>query len=144
MGDQPEFCSVRFWSDSMRDFIPNLFALTVLEVDCIGNPDPHIEEAKAGDNATSDAVECEDGEMRIDEEQMVVAPETCPGKDNDDESKIESDDDTDRKLNVFKPERNLALGRLAAFARRLARNLFRRFRRIRRPLGKQSRLLRHQ
>lgn len=87
-------------------------------MDSVVNADPDIEETETGDDAARGSVERDGGKVRDEKEQAVVAPEVCPGKNDDDKPKVEADDDTHGKLNELQPGGRLLRSRLASAGRR--------------------------
>jgi hypothetical protein len=82
-------------------------------MDRIVNPDPDVQQAKAGDNAASHSIERKRREMGNEKQKVVIAPEVRPGKNNQNKPEIKPDHDPHGKLQVLQPARSSRTSRRA-------------------------------
>ena len=75
-------------------------------VDCFGDPDPDIEQAKAGDDAADGTQPQDRPELRVGREEHVLVPHVFPPRDDgDDNAEIDAEEDQDEEGDSLHPDR---------------------------------------
>lgn len=96
------------------------FILWLVRVNGVVDADPDVEEAEAGDDAADGSVEEDHGEVREEEQVVVIGPEMGPGERDDEEAEIDADDDAHGELKELEPVSRTRRRRLDGTARRRA------------------------